>query len=157
MNIRYLLPSLLAAAVVAGLAGCGQTGPLYRPNDKSALEKYDPSNDYQLKRQQQEAKAADDAQPTSGARTTPLAQDTAPAADDMMMAAPKPAAPAPAPAHKSTPVAHPAQAAPATALPAETALPTTTPVSSLPAPATQATSPWSGIQWTPYRAEGGTQ
>ncbi|MCM5705245.1 lipoprotein [Larsenimonas salina] len=32
---------------VALLAGCGQKGPLYMPNDEAAAEKYDPQHAYE--------------------------------------------------------------------------------------------------------------
>ncbi|WP_110685766.1 LPS translocon maturation chaperone LptM [Salinicola aestuarinus] len=40
-NARRMLALLTLLALVA-LAGCGQTGPLYMPNDSDAAETYDP-------------------------------------------------------------------------------------------------------------------
>lgn len=51
-----LIPLLLAALV---LAGCGQKGPLYMPDDEQAAEQYDPQHAYE---QQAEPAQADDQQ-----------------------------------------------------------------------------------------------
>ncbi|MCM2131504.1 lipoprotein [Larsenimonas sp. GH3-8] len=55
-----LIPLLLATLV---LAGCGQKGPLYMPNDEQAAEKYDPQHAYE---QQSEPAQADDQPADSG-------------------------------------------------------------------------------------------
>lgn len=38
---------ILAMMTALVLAGCGQTGPLYMPDDQQSLERYDPQGDYQ--------------------------------------------------------------------------------------------------------------
>lgn len=175
MKIHHVLSPLLAVLMVSGLTACGQTGPLFRPNDKASLEKYDPRNDYRINQEEQAKTAnAESAAPQSGseAKTTPLAQDdtSAPVAAAPVQEKPAPKTPiAPQPRTEEAPVAPKAvtpKAAVAPSQPAvktpaasatEAAIPTTTPVSSIPAPAANATSPWSGIQWTPYRAEGAAQ
>lgn len=43
-----LATAALLSLVSAVLAGCGQTGPLYMPNDQAARERYDPGNAYGL-------------------------------------------------------------------------------------------------------------
>lgn len=167
MKSHHTLSPLLAILLVSGLTACGQTGPLFRPDDKASLEKYDPRNDYRIRKEDQaaDAKDAPAQQPADEAKTTPLSQDDAPTSTAPVV----PAAQSPAaPQKESVPEAHrnvtpQAATAPAPVTPKpteaptptlETAVPETTPVSSIPAPANNSAAPWSGIQWTPYRAEG---
>ena len=44
---------ILAILTTLVLAGCGQTGPLYMPDDQQSLERYDPQGDYQQNDEQQ--------------------------------------------------------------------------------------------------------
>ncbi|WP_456269019.1 LPS translocon maturation chaperone LptM [Kushneria sp. AK178] len=63
-----LISAMLAALV---LAGCGQTGPLYMPDDEAARERYDPQDAYQ-----QDDAQPDDASPNDDAeRTSPSTSD----------------------------------------------------------------------------------
>ncbi|SFU92829.1 Predicted small lipoprotein YifL [Halomonas korlensis] len=41
--MRRLACTLLALTLAATLAGCGQKGPLYMPDDERAAERYDPT------------------------------------------------------------------------------------------------------------------
>ncbi len=57
-----LLPMLAILGIAAfTLAGCGQKGPLYMPDDEQASEQYDPANAYEDDADQGEEGAADDA------------------------------------------------------------------------------------------------
>ena len=57
--MNRLIPAMMAALV---LAGCGQTGPLYMPDDQQSLERYDPQGDYQQNDEQQNDGQQNDAQ-----------------------------------------------------------------------------------------------
>ncbi|GAB2789688.1 hypothetical protein GCM10027040_14940 [Halomonas shantousis] len=43
MTRRQLRSATLVVASLIVLAGCGQKGPLYMPDDRAAAEKYDPT------------------------------------------------------------------------------------------------------------------
>lgn len=53
---------ILAMLTTLVLAGCGQTGPLYMPDDQQSLERYDPQGDYQQNDEQQNDGQQNDAQ-----------------------------------------------------------------------------------------------
>ncbi|BBG31169.1 LPS translocon maturation chaperone LptM [Zymobacter palmae] len=153
MNTRALAPLTAALVMLTTLAGCGQTGPLYMPDDQTARTKYDPANDYQLP-----AATPDNAQeapkttapsassspvparsheerPAAPAVTTPIAHKGA------VQAAPTPEV---APQPQTRPQVQPVRPQPSAQAPAPT-----------PAPAVPTVSPakkWSNIEWTPYRA-----
>ncbi|WP_106476533.1 LPS translocon maturation chaperone LptM [Phytohalomonas tamaricis] len=64
--------ALFACTLVSStlLAGCGQKGPLYMPDDEASRERYDPTNEYgdqQQRDEQQQSQQQDNRQtPSSG-------------------------------------------------------------------------------------------
>ncbi|WP_083632944.1 LPS translocon maturation chaperone LptM [Chromohalobacter japonicus] len=57
-----LLPITAALGIaLLALAGCGQKGPLYMPDDEQASEQYDPADAYEDDADQDEDAAAGDA------------------------------------------------------------------------------------------------
>ena len=151
MNTRALAPLTAALVMLTTLAGCGQTGPLYMPDNQAARTKYDPANDYQLPaatpdNAQEAPKAA--APEASHASTPARSQNERSAApvvnastarEGAVQATPTPAV---APQPQTRPQVQPTRAQPEVQAPAST-------------PAVPAASPakkWSNIEWTPYRA-----
>jgi len=62
---RLAVPALGLALILAlGLAGCGQKGPLYLPDDEQAAEQYGPRDDQQGEEQsEQDSTERDDTEP----------------------------------------------------------------------------------------------
>nr|WP_282040578.1 lipoprotein [Halomonas alimentaria] len=62
---RLAVPALGLALILAlGLAGCGQKGPLYLPDDEQAAEQYGPRDDQQSEEQsEQDSTERDDTEP----------------------------------------------------------------------------------------------
>ncbi|MCE0732733.1 lipoprotein [Halomonas sp. G15] len=60
---RLAVPAL-GLALILGLAGCGQKGPLYLPDDEQAAEQYGPRDDQQGEEQsEQDSTERDDTEP----------------------------------------------------------------------------------------------
>lgn len=57
MRPTFVVALLLSALL--GLAGCGQKGPLYHPDDEEAAKRYDPAS--QLEEDQQDEETEQDA------------------------------------------------------------------------------------------------
>ncbi|ANF56766.1 LPS translocon maturation chaperone LptM [Halotalea alkalilenta] len=156
---------LTLASLVLVLAGCGQTGPLYMPDDQEARERYDPGNAYGIDEQGRpiEESQQEQEQPQEQPATGPESSEAAPS---------QPAEPAPAP------VTPPAATPVAPAMPETPATPEAAPAAPAPAasapqpqpepprvqqtlPATQGSAPpsgaerWRNVPFTPYPAAGG--
>ncbi|WP_457808940.1 LPS translocon maturation chaperone LptM [Kushneria sp. EE4] len=68
-----LMTAMMAALV---LAGCGQTGPLYMPDNEAARERYDPQGDYQPdEAQPNDAQQNDSRQSDAAERTSQSTSD----------------------------------------------------------------------------------
>ncbi|MFC0337829.1 lipoprotein-attachment site-containing protein [Kushneria avicenniae] len=73
--MNRLLMAMMAALV---LVGCGQTGPLYMPDNQQARDRYDPQGDYGPQgNQEQEGAQQDNAQPND-AQQNDAQQNNAP-------------------------------------------------------------------------------
>ena len=151
MNTRALAPLTAALVMLTTLAGCGQTGPLYMPDNQPARTKYDPANDYQLP-----AATPEKAQETP--KTTAPSAPSSPApvrSDDERSVAPAVKAPtvregavqatqAPQVVPQPKPLAQPLRPQPEVQAPAATPAAT--------APTISPAKKWSNVDWTPYRA-----
>ena len=160
MNHRAIVP--LTAALIT-LAGCGQTGPLYRPDDQAAHAKYDPANDYA------QPSSPPQTAPTAGVNPPPLKPSLSdrPSSPAAAPTAPRRAAAAASftatphrPERQSAPPAPASQRQPTPSAPSPAnltpAAPTAAPGNKAPgnkAPGNKAPgNKWSTIEWTPYRA-----
>ncbi|WP_027351357.1 LPS translocon maturation chaperone LptM [Halotalea alkalilenta] len=162
---------LTLASLALVLAGCGQTGPLYMPDDQEARERYDPGNAYGIDEQgrpieepqQEQEQEQEQEQPATG----PDSSEAAPAAPSQPTepppvpvappAATTPVAPA-TPEAQAMPEAAPAAPAPAASAPQAQPQP---PRVQQTLPATQGSAPpsgaerWRNVPFTPYPAAGG--
>lgn len=67
---------ILAMMTALVLAGCGQTGPLYMPDNQQSRDRYDPQGDYQQDDAQQGDTSQDDAsQDDASQRSAPQSDD----------------------------------------------------------------------------------
>ncbi|SPJ32748.1 LPS translocon maturation chaperone LptM [Kushneria phyllosphaerae] len=62
---------ILAMMTTLVLAGCGQTGPLYMPDDQQSRDRYDPQGDYQ----QDDSQQGDTSQDDASQRSAPQSDD----------------------------------------------------------------------------------
>lgn len=146
MNTRALAPLSAALVMLTALAGCGQTGPLYMPDDQAARAKYDPANDY--------APSADastddkrDAPITEASKASPMQAPAAPSHSPEVQ--PAQAAKAPV-SHEGAAHVTPAAAPTTSATPAPRS--DAVPTAPTAAPTVSPAKKWSTIEWTPYRA-----
>lgn len=136
MNTRALAPLTAVLVMLTTLAGCGQTGPLYMPDNQAARTKYDPANDYQLP-------AATPENAKEAPARSPEQQATPVEAPTTHKGAVQ-ATPTPTVAPQTRPQVQPIRPIPGTQAP--TATPSST------APTVSPAKKWSNVEWTPYRA-----